>query len=60
MGKSEPHGGLPTWESGSDRKMGSHGKKLTQMERNGPRLKKEPRWGKMNTDKKKMNPDRKK
>ena len=30
--------------------------KLTQMGRNVPRLKKEPRWEKMNTDKNKMNP----
>ena len=42
------------WENGLTKE------KLTQMGRNGPRLKKEPRWEKMNTDKKKMNPDRKK
>ena len=42
------------WENGLTKE------KLTQMGRNGSRLKKEPRWEKMNTDKKKMNPDRKK
>ena len=46
LGKSEPHGGLPTWESGSDGKMSSHGKN-------------EPRWEETDQDWKK-NPDGKK
>ena len=47
-------GDLVRWENGLS------WEKWTQTGRNGPRLKKEPKWEKMNTDKKKMNQDRKK